>query len=59
MIEKVMKNLIKKRKEVLSKCSSLREDFRKKEKVIRADLEKASRLWKEVSKKFKWWQSLP
>ena len=49
----------KKRKKALIKINSLREDFKKKEKEIKSDLEEAGRIWREMSKKFKWWQSLP
>ena len=51
--------ILKKRKESLSKFSSCRAGFRSREKKIKADLAEASKVWKEVSKKFKWWQSLP
>ena len=50
---------IKKSKEALSKIRSLRENFRNREKKIRADLEKAGRIWKKLGERFKWWQSLP
>ena len=49
----------KKRAEVLTKFRSLRENFRKREKRIKADLEKASKIWEKVGERFKWWQSLP
>ena len=51
--------IIRKKKGSLIKLNSFREKFIKKEKVVRTDLEEAGRIWKEVSKKFKWWQSLP
>ena len=50
---------IRKSKEALSKLQSLKENFRSREKKIRADLEKASKLWKELGQRFKWWGSLP
>jgi len=50
---------IKKKKAALTKLNSFREGFMKKEKEARVDLEEAGRIWGEVSKKFKWWQSLP
>lgn len=50
---------IKKRKEALTKINSFREEFKKKEKEIRADLEEARRIWREMSETFEWWQSLP
>ncbi len=43
----------------MTKINSFREDFRKKEKEMKADLEEAGRIWRELSKEFKWWQSLP
>jgi len=49
----------KKRAEVLTKFRSLRENFRKREKRIKADLEKAGRIWKKLGERFRWWQSLP
>ena len=52
-------NIIKKRKRALTKVNSLRKEFEKKEKDMRADLEEARRIWKEISEKFSWWQSLP
>ena len=45
--------------EALSKFQSLREDFRSREKKIRADLERARKIWKKVGERFGWWQSLP
>ena len=50
---------IRKSKEALSKLRSLKENFRNREKKIRADLEKARKIWKKVGERFKWWQSLP
>ena len=52
-------NFIRKKKEALTKPNFFREKFIKKEKEAREDLEEAGGIWKEVSKKFKWWQSLP
>ena len=49
----------RKRTEAMTKFKSLRENFRGREKKIRADLEKAGKIWKKVGEKFKWWQSLP
>ena len=46
-------------KAALSKLSSFRENFGRKEKKIKADLAEAGKVWKKVSQKFKWWQSLP
>lgn len=50
---------IRKSKEALSKIRSLRVNFRSREKKIRADLEKARKIWKKVGERFKWWGSLP
>ena len=50
---------LKKKKEALSKVNSFRENFKKRETKVKADLDEASKIWAEVSKKFKWWQSLP
>ena len=52
-------DFIKKRTEALTKFESLRQNFRSREKRIRADLEKARKIWKKVGEKFRWWQSLP
>lgn len=51
--------IIIKKKEALDKINSSRLDFMKKEKETREDLEEAGRIWKKLSEKFKWWQSLP
>jgi len=50
---------IKKSKEALSKLQAVEKNFRNKEKRIRADLEKARKIWKKVGERFSWWQSLP
>ncbi len=49
----------KKRTEALTKFKSLRQNFRSREKKIRADLEKASKIWKKLGERFKRWGSLP
>jgi hypothetical protein len=49
----------KKRTEAMTKFRSLRENFRKREKEIKADLEKAGRIWKKLGERFKWWGTLP
>jgi len=59
MIEELKKNLIEKRKGAMAKFNSARENFEKKEKKMKADLDEASKIWAELSKKFRWWQSLP
>jgi len=50
---------IKKSKEALSKLQAIKGNFRRREKRIKADLEKAHKIWEQLGKKFKWWQSLP
>ncbi len=59
IIEELRKNLIEKRKESMTRFNSARENFEKKEKKVKADLDEASKIWAELSTKFKWWQSLP
>lgn len=59
MTTEFRKNLIKKKKELTSKFNSARETFKRKEKEVKADLEEASKTWRETSERFKWWQSLP
>ena len=49
----------KKGKESMAKFNSARENFKKREKRIKADLEEASKIWAELSGRFRWWQSLP
>ncbi len=50
---------LKKKKEVLTKVNSFRENFKKRETKVKAELEEAGRILKELSERFKWWQSLP
>ena len=50
MAEGLMKELKEDRKELIKNVSSLREDFRKKEKEIRADLTEASKIWNKMNK---------
>jgi len=52
-------NLIKKRKQALTKINSLRKEFEKKEREMTAELDEARRIWRELSEIFRWWQSLP
>ena len=60
MTEKLRKNLItKKRKELMAKFNSARENFEEKEKEMRADLREASKIRINLSERFRWWQSLP
>ena len=58
IIEELGKNLIEKRKESMAGFNSARENFEKREKKVKADLEEASKTWAELSKKFKWWSAL-
>ncbi len=53
------KDFIKKRAEALTKFKSLRQNFRNREKKIRAELEKASKIWNKLGQRFKWWGLLP
>ena len=50
MAEGLTKGLKEDREELVKNVSSLREDFRKKEKEIRADLAEASRIWNKMNK---------
>jgi len=50
MAEGLTKGLKEDRKELIKNVSSLREDFRKKGKEIRADLAEASRIWNKMNK---------
>jgi uncharacterized coiled-coil DUF342 family protein len=50
MAEGLTKGLKEDRKELIKNVSSLREDFRKKEKEIRADLAEASKIWNKMNK---------
>jgi hypothetical protein len=52
-------NLLKKSKEALSRFRSLREDFRRREKKTKADLEEAGSIRRKLGERFKWRQSLP
>ncbi len=49
----------KKRTEALTKFRSLRENFRKREKQIKADLQKTSKIWEKLGERFRWWGLLP
>ena len=50
---------LKKKKEALTKVNSFRENFKKRETKVKAGLEKAGRILKELGERFKWWQTLP
>lgn len=51
--------IIKKRMEALTKVNSFSEDFKKRELEMKADLDEAGKILKELGKRFKWWRSLP
>ncbi|MDP2830828.1 MAG: hypothetical protein Q8O02_01095 [Candidatus Omnitrophota bacterium] len=59
MIEKLRKNLTEKRKTAMVRFNLYRDAFEKKKSRIKADLEEAGRIWKELGERFKWWQELP
>jgi hypothetical protein len=59
MIEKLRKNLTEKRKTAMVRFNLCRDTFEKKKSRIKADLEEAGRIWKELGERFKWWQELP
>ncbi|MEW6003227.1 MAG: hypothetical protein AB1638_11370 [Nitrospirota bacterium] len=48
IIERLRKNCLK--------VNLLREEFKRKEEDVRRDLEEASRIWGELSERFRWWQ---
>ena len=48
---------LKKKKDALTKVNSFRENFKKRETKVKAELEEAGRILKELSKKFKWWSA--
>ncbi len=50
---------LKKKKEALTKVNSFRENFKKRETKINADLEESGRILKELSERFRWWGTLP
>jgi len=52
------KNFTQKRAEAMTKFNTLKQSFRKREKKIKADLERASKIWGKLGQRFKWWQSL-
>jgi len=52
-------DFIRKKAEMLTKLRTLRQNFRNREGQIKADLKKASRIWKELGERFRWWGSLP
>jgi predicted nucleotide-binding protein (sugar kinase/HSP70/actin superfamily) len=58
-LDRAARDYTRKSREAFRKWETLREDFRDKQERIRADLEEASKTWVKLSKRFKWWQSLP
>ncbi|MDP2971815.1 MAG: hypothetical protein Q8P64_21800 [Deltaproteobacteria bacterium] len=50
---------LEKKKEALTKVNSFRDKFEKRETKVKAELEEAGRILKELSERFKWWGSLP
>jgi len=50
---------LKKKKEALTKVNFFRKNFKKRELEMKADLDEANRIWGNLSKRFKWWQTLP
>ena len=59
MIEKLRKSLTEKRTTAMVRFNRYRDTFEKKKSRIKADLEEAGRIWKELGERFKWWQELP
>jgi len=52
-------DLVKKIDTSRAKVNMCREKFTDMERQIKADLEQASRIWKKLGDRFRWWQSLP
>jgi hypothetical protein len=59
MTEKLirLRRIIEKRKVSMAKFNSARENFEKKEKKMKADLEEASKIWINLSERFRWWSA--
>ncbi|MBU0999657.1 hypothetical protein KKG24_05170 [Patescibacteria group bacterium] len=53
MAKDLRSDLLTHREELINNVTSLREDFRKKEKEIRSDLTEAQRIWNEMNKTLK------
>ena len=53
MAANLRKHLTKNRKELIRNVTSLRENFRKKEKEIRSDLKEASEIWYKMGETLK------
>ena len=52
-------DVVHKQKKAMGKFNSFQKAFKKKQKGMQADLDKARKTWNEVGKQFPWWQSLP
>ena len=52
-------NFVGKSKDALSKWEAMKKNFENREKRMKADLEKARKIWEKLGQRFKWWQSLP
>ena len=53
-----LEGYIRKSKEALGKLQAVKENFENREKKIRADLEKARKIWKKVGERFNPFDSL-
>jgi len=53
-LNSIRENKTQKLKQASAKFLALKAAFEKKEKSARKDLEKAGRIWNEMSKKLKW-----
>jgi len=53
------KHFAKKREPSRAKVNLCREKFRDLERPRKMDLEKVSRIWKELGQRFRWWGTLP
>lgn len=53
MSEKLRKDLVKNRKELIDNLNSFREDFKKKEREVKRDLEEADRIWDKMKETLK------
>jgi len=50
---------LEKKKKALTKVNSFRENFKKREIKVKAELEEAGRILKELSERFRWRGTLP
>jgi hypothetical protein len=53
------KHFVKKVDTSRAKVNLCREKFSDLERQRKMDLEKASRIWKELGQRFRWWGTLP